>query len=111
MRKIESGEAGVTRILTSDYVIDEVITTIFARTGSFELTKKLGQAIIESKAIERLTIDEETFIHSWEFFKRMGSIGMSFTDSTSAVLMKKKDINTVFSFDEHFKRLGFNTVP
>ena len=111
LKEIESGEAGITRILTSDYVIDEVITTIFARTGSFELTKKFGQAIIESKAIERLAVDEETFIQSWEFFKKMGSIGMSFTDSTSAALMKKKEMNTIFTFDEHFKRLGFNTVP
>jgi predicted nucleic acid-binding protein len=98
-------------MLTSDYVIDEVITTIFAGTGSSELTKKFGQAIIESKAVERLAVDEETFIQSWEFFKRMGSIGMSFTDSTSAVLMKKKDMSTIFTFDEHFKSLGFNMVP
>jgi len=111
LRRIESGEAGVTRLLTSDYVVDEVITTIFARTGSFELTKKYGQAIIESRAIERLPVDEETFRQSWEYFKRVGDIGISFTDSASATLMKKKEVNTVFTFDEHFKKLGFNTVP
>ncbi|MEM4251144.1 MAG: hypothetical protein QW828_04865 [Candidatus Bathyarchaeia archaeon] len=74
MRKIESGEAGVTRILTSDYVVDEAVTAIFARTGSLELTKRFGDAVVESKAIERLSVDEETFIQSWEFFKRMGRI-------------------------------------
>ena len=109
--RIESGEAGVTRLCTSDYVIDEVVTTIYARTGSFELTKKYGQTLIESKAIERLRVDEETFNQSWEFFKRMGEVGLSFTDSTSAVLMKKKEINTVFTFDEHFKKIGLNMVP
>jgi len=92
-------------------VIDEAVTAIFARTGSLDLTKRFGQAIIESKTIERLSVNEETFIQSWEFFKRMGSVGLSFTDSTSAVLMKKKETNTIFTFDEHFKRLGFNTVP
>ena len=111
LRKIESGEAAVTRLYTSDYVIDEVVTTIFSRTGSLELTKEYGQVIIESKAIERLAVDEETFLQSWELFKRMGSIGLSFTDSTSAILIKKKGINAVFTFDEHFKKLGFNTVP
>jgi len=111
LRKIESGEAGVKRLYTSDYIIDEVVTTIFARTGSLELTKEYGQAIIESKAIERLTVDEETFLQSWEFFKRMGSVGLSFTDSTSAILIKKKGIHAVFTFDEHFKKLGFNTIP
>jgi len=111
LRKIESGEAGVTKLYTSDYIIDEVVTTIFARTGSLELTKEYGQAIIDSKAIERLPVDEETFLQSWEFFKRMGSVGLSFTDSTSAILAKKKGINAVFTFDEHFKKLELNTVP
>jgi predicted nucleic acid-binding protein len=111
LRKIESGQAGVTRLYTSDYVIDEVITTIFARTGSFESTKKYGQTLVESKAIERLTVDEETFNQSWEFFKKMTEIGLSFTDSTSAVLMKRKEINTIFAFDEHFKKIGLNVVP
>ena len=111
LRKIESGQAGVTRLYTSDYVIDEVITTIFARTGSFESTRKYGQTLVESKAIERLTVDEETFNQSWEVFKKMGEIGLSFTDSTSAVLMKRKEINTIFAFDEHFKKIGLNVVP
>lgn len=111
MKKIESGEAGVTRLYTSDYVIDEVITTIFARTGSFELTKKYGQTLVESTAIERLIVDEESFSQSWEFFKRIGEIGLSFTDSTSAVLMKKREISAIFTFDEHFKKLGLNAVP
>ena len=111
LSKIQSGEAGVTKLFTSDYVIDEVVTTIFARTGSFELTKKYGQTLIESRLIDRLRVDEETLNQSWEFFKRMGEIGLSFTDSTSAVLMKKKEINTVFTFDEHFKKIGLNVVP
>jgi predicted nucleic acid-binding protein len=88
-----------------------VITTIFARTGSFELTKKYGQTLVESTAIERLTVDEEIFSQSWEFFKRMGEIGLSFTDSTSAVLMKKREISAIFTFDEHLKKLGLNAVP
>jgi len=111
VRKIETGEAGVTRLCTSDYVIDEVITTIFARTGSFELTKAYGEAIIGSKNIDRLRVDEEAFTQSWEFFKKMGSIGLSFTDATSTVLMKKGGIQAIFTFDEHFKKLGLNAVP
>jgi len=111
MGKIQTGEAGVTRLYTSDYVIDEVVTTIFARTGSFELTKAYGQAIIDSKAIDRLAVDEETFAESWEFFKKMGGIGLSFTDATSAALVKKGGIHAIFTFDEHFKKLGLVTVP
>lgn len=111
MRKIQTGEAGVRRLCTSDYVMDEVVTTIFARTGSFELTRRYGQAVIDSKAFDRLTVDEETFLESWEFFKKMGGIGLSFTDATSAVLMKKREISSIFTFDQHFRKLGLNALP
>jgi predicted nucleic acid-binding protein len=41
----------------------------------------------------------------------MGEIGLSFTDSTSAVLMKKREMSVIFTFDQHFKKLGLNAVP
>jgi len=111
LKKIESGEAGVRKLYTSDYVIDETITTIFARTASFELAKKCGEAIISSKAIERLLIDEETFRQAWEFFKARGDIGLSFTDATSLVLIRKKGIDAIFAFDNHFAKMGLLMVP
>lgn len=111
LRRIESGEADVRRLYTSDYVIDETVTTIFARTGSFELTKKCGEMLIGSRAIERLQVDDHTFKEAWEFFKARGSIGLSFTDATSAVLMRRKGIEAIFTFDSHFAKLGMVTVP
>ena len=111
LQRIESGEADVRKLYTSDYVIDETITTIFARTTSFEVAKKCGEAIITSKAIERLPIDEHTFRQAWESFKARGEIGLSFTDTTSIVLIRKKGINAVFTFDSHFAKLGLPMVP
>lgn len=111
LQKIESGEADVRKLYTSDYVIDETITTIFARTTSFEVAKKCGEAIITSKAIERLLVDEETFRQAWEFFKGRGDIGLSFTDATSMILIRKKGIDAVFTFDSHFAKLGLLMVP
>jgi predicted nucleic acid-binding protein len=111
LQRIESGEADVRKLYTSDYVIDETITTIFARTTSFEVAKKCGEAIITSKAIERLPIDEQTFRQAWEFFKARGEIGLSFTDATSIVLIRKKGIDTVFTFDSHFAKMGSPMVP
>lgn len=111
LQRIESGEADVRKLYTSDYVIDETITTIFARTSSFEVAKKCGEGIITSKAIERLLIDEEIFAQAWEFFKARGDIGLSFTDATSMVLIRKKGIDAIFTFDSHFARLGLPMVP
>ncbi len=111
LRKIESGEADVRKLYTSDYVIDETITTIFTRTASFELAKKCGDAIISSKAVERLLVDEETFRQAWAFFKARGDIGLSFTDATSMVLVRKKGIDAILAFDNHFAKMGLLMVP
>jgi hypothetical protein len=109
--QIKTKEAGITELYTSDYVIDEMITTIFARTGSFELAKKYGEAIIASKVVNKIWVDQKSFNESWELFKKQGEIGLSFTDSTSLILMRKNGIYKIFTFDEHFKKLGLNVVP
>ena len=111
LHKIESGEAGVKKIYTSDYVVDETITTIFARTASFEITKRCGESILTSTAIERLSVDEESFKQAWQFFKSRGDIGLSFTDATSVVLMRKRGIDVIFAFDSHFPKLGLLMLP
>jgi len=109
--KIGSGAAGFTRLCTSDYIIDETITTILARTRSIELAKKYGEAIISSKAIEKLWVDRESFTESWDLFKKQRETELSFTDSTTLLLMTKNEISNIFTFDSHFKRLGLNVVP
>ena len=111
MQKIESGEAGVKRLFTSDYVVDETITTIFARTSSFDIAKSCGESIFNSRAIERLSVDEEAFKDAWQFFKARGGTGLSFTDATSAVLMRRKGISAIFGFDSHFAKLGMLMLP
>jgi hypothetical protein len=111
LHKIESGEAGIKRLYTSDYVVDETITTIFARTASFDIAKSCGESILTSRAIERLPIGEETFREAWQFFKSRGEIGLSFTDATSAVLMRRKGLGAVFAFDDHFAKLGMLMLP
>ena len=109
--EIGSGTSPFTRLYTSDYIIDETVTTILARTGSLELTKRYGEAIISSKAIEKLWVDRESFTESWNLFKKQREAGLSFTDSTTLLLMTKNEIVNIFTFDSHFKRLGLNTVP
>lgn len=111
LSEIQSGRFDVVKLYTSDYVIDETVTTIFARTASFELTRECGETLIGSRAIERLQVDQSTFSEAWEFFKARGSIGLSFTDATSAILMRRRGIESIFTFDGHFTKLGIITVP
>ncbi len=57
------------RLYTSDYVLDEAITTCRRRTESHELSVRLGTSILASKSIVVLKVDERTIQESWELYK------------------------------------------
>jgi predicted nucleic acid-binding protein len=98
-------------MITSDYIIDETITTLFSRTRSFEIAKKYGEAIIGSMVIKKIWTSEKYFEEAWSIFKKEGSMGLSFTDCVSVAIMRGLNINRVFTFDSHFRLMGFEIVP
>jgi hypothetical protein len=46
-----------------------------------------------------------------DLFARYSDHELSFTDCVSFVLMKRKRIKRAFTFDHHFRLLGFETHP
>jgi len=103
MRKALKGEYG--RIYTSDYVLDEAITTALIRTKRHDLALDLGRYIIESPRITRLWVSEDSFNMAWEKFKAFADRPMSFTDCASLALMGKNRIKQIMSFDSGFDRV------
>jgi len=100
MRKALKGEYG--RIYTSDYVLDEAITTALIRTKRHDLALDLGRYIIESPRITRLWVSEDLFNMAWEKFKAFADKPISFTDCASLALMEKNHIKQMMSFDSGF---------
>ena len=103
MKNALKGNLG--RICTSDYIIDEAITTALARTKKHNIAVDLGTYIIESPRIIKLTIDQDTFKIAWEKFKTLQDKGLSFTDCTSIALTEKHGIKHIMSFDCGFDGL------
>jgi uncharacterized protein len=97
------GEFG--RVFTSDYVIDEAITTALMRTKRHDLAVDLGNFIINSPRITKLWVDEESFGKAWEKFNALGDKPLSFTDCTSIALVEMKGIKQIISFDGGFDGL------
>jgi predicted nucleic acid-binding protein len=93
------------RIFTSDYVIDEAITTALVRTRKHDLAVDLGKYIIESPRISKLWVDEECFEKAWRKFKEFKDKPLSFTDCTSLALIEKNGIKQIISFDRGFDGL------
>lgn len=99
-----------TRIVTSDYVIDETITRIRFAEGH-EVALGWIKNIRASTVLEVLRVDEETFDRGIELFEKYSDKSLSFTDCTSFALMEKKKIEDAFTFDSDFEKAGFVKCP
>ncbi|MEM3390388.1 MAG: type II toxin-antitoxin system VapC family toxin [Thermoproteota archaeon] len=100
MRRALKAEFG--RIYTSDYVIDEALTTALVRTRRLDLAVDIGRYIMESPRITKLWTTKEVFETAWEKFMILKDKTLSFTDCTTLAHMEKNGINQVLSFDSGF---------
>jgi predicted nucleic acid-binding protein len=96
---------GFGRIFTSDYIIDEAITTALMRTKKHSIAKDLGSFIIESPRITKLWIEEASFQKAWKTFCTFKDKPLNFTDCTSIALIESTGIKQIMSFDSGFDGL------
>jgi predicted nucleic acid-binding protein len=97
------GEFG--RIFTSDYVIDEALTTTLIRTKRHALAVDLGKYIMDSPRISKVWVDEGSFKQAWEKFRLLKDKRLSFTDCTSLALVEMRSLKQIMSFDGGFDGL------
>jgi uncharacterized protein len=92
--------------LTNNFVLNETFTLLGRRMG-YGFAAERARNIYFS---ERLTIIRSTHEDEWEaiqLFEKYADQKISFTDCISFVLMRKKKLIDVLSFDQHFERAGF----
>ncbi len=93
-------------LVTSNYVLDESFTLIRKRCGR-EMVDKFRKNLSKSAlaaTIIRVTIADEA--GAWKWFLLDWS-DLSFTDCVSFIMMKRLKISRVATFDQDFKRAGF----
>ena len=79
--------------------------------GTIEFKSKLD-IIIAEKVLEVVWVTNDIDERAWKIFKQFNTDKQwSFTDCTSYVIMKDIGIGEVFSFDHHFKQMGFVLKP
>jgi uncharacterized protein len=101
---------------TSDYVFDEAVTLMLARTKKPEFALGLGEFILGNLANKTpglakiIRVDEDVFSDSWDIFRKYSAKGLSFTDCTTVSLMSLSRMDVLLSFDRSFdgivKRVG-----
>ena len=104
--KIKNSKA---QLYTSDYVIDETITTTLAR-GGHKLSVLAGQALFPSRIIKIISVCPDYLKPAWALYQKYDDKKFSFTDVTSFVIAKDNHIQKVFSFDSDFSKAGFELI-
>lgn len=94
------------RMVLTDFIIDESITTIKSRVGH-GIAVRAGDFVLQCQAIDIIWLDQAVVLKGWEYFKKHTDKGYSFTDCTSFVLMKEIGLKYSLSFDRHFEQAGF----
>lgn len=96
--------------VTSNFVLDETFTLLGRRAGySFAAQRAIN--IYASGSLIILRSDKEDELKAIDFFKKYSDHRLSFTDCVSFVLMRKRNIKKVFTFDHHFQMMGFQLFP
>ncbi len=109
--KIARHETTYRKMYTSDYILDEAVTTCRHRTKSHELSVQLGNDLLSSKSIVMLEVDERARDEAWRLYKDRRDLNLSFTDATCAILARKHGISDIFTFNtREFRPLHFNVI-
>jgi uncharacterized protein len=96
-------------ILTTDFVVDELLTLLKAR-GEFQRALSIGSRLFRGIVARLEWVQPAGVNEAWQAFRTHRDKAWSFTDCVSQVVMARLGISKAFAFDEHFRQFGSVTV-
>jgi predicted nucleic acid-binding protein len=102
------------RVMTSDYVYDEVVTLTQKRTGSVADGMEVGRRIRGDgypDAIDMVYSSPTLFDTAVETYETYADQELSFTDAMTVVMIEHHDIEAVLSFDDDFDGVVDRLAP
>ena len=97
-------------LTTTDYVIDETLTTVRFHLG-LDAAEAWWLTIEGSARLRMESIDEARRERALSLFFRYRDKRFSSTDCCSFVLMQELPIRRALTLDHHFRQAGFEVVP
>ena len=95
-------------LITNNYVIVESIALIQNRPG-MPVVQRLQANIIS--LIQIAWIDKEQNAAATKYLLAANRRDLSLVDCSAFETMRRLGIDTIFTFDEHFREQGFNVTP
>src|SRR5712691_306875 len=102
-------EANTEPLVTTDYVIDELLTLMKIR-GEFRRALRVGASMFAEEITQLAWVLPDDIQQAWGIFRRYHDKGWSCTDCVSLVMMERLGIERAFAFDDHFRQFGMVTV-
>jgi predicted nucleic acid-binding protein len=98
-------EASAAPLVTSDFVIDELLT-LFVVRGRKSAGVQWLHDVLHQGAVRIVRVTEEDFAAALRIYEQFADKAWSFTDCTTYAVMKRLGVETAFSFDQHFRQFG-----
>lgn len=92
-------------LLTSDYIVDELLTLFIVR-GQKAKGIEWTQDVLKRGATHLVHVTDDDFANALQLYEQFVDKEWSFTDCTSNVVMKRLNVRQAFSFDQHFRQFG-----
>ncbi len=98
-------------LLTSDYILDELLTWFSAKQTKQMLEKLVVaiQKMVGAEELKVLSIDQMIFRKAQDILLKFSEHKISFTDATTFCLYKDLALDEVFTLDDDFKKMRINT--
>lgn len=96
-------------LVTTDFVVDELLTLLRVRSES-DRALRAGSQLIGGHLASLEFVREADFHAAWDLFRAYHDKSWSFTDCTSRVVMERLGITSALAFDDHFRQFGTVSV-
>jgi predicted nucleic acid-binding protein len=93
-------------LVTTDFVIDELLTLLVARSRR-NVAKALGPPLFAEILCDIVWVTRDDVAAAWQIFESFDDKTWSFTDCISYAVMQRLGMCHALALDEHFKQFGF----
>jgi uncharacterized protein len=98
-----------TPLLTTNHVIEETLTLLARRLGN-ALAADMADRVYSSAALEIVYTSRKDDVNALRYFRKFADQRVSFTDCISFAVMRRRGLDTAFTFDRHFLHAGFRVM-
>ncbi len=96
-------------VLTTDYIIDELLTLLKMRR-EYRRAHRIGVQLLEGHIAYIEWVSQVDDFRAWQVYRQFEDKPWSFTDCVSRVMMERLGIQTALAFDDDFRQFGTVSV-